>query len=82
MITIHYATDEKNKLVCIRFNDQGYGKVDSVLENFQEILSYQVQQFIENSIKDIAPDIKAELENKRRQLEDEIEKMSQKQDNA
>ena len=66
MITIHYATDEKNLLVCIRFNDQGYGKIDSVLENFQEILSDEIQLFIENSIRDIAPDIKAELENKKR----------------
>ena len=78
MLTVHYTTDTDKKLIFIRFDSQGIGKVDTVLPNFDSILLQQVTHMVQNSVQDIAPDIRYLLEQKRDELEEEKTKPMEK----
>ena len=70
MILVNYCTEEEQKLVCIKFNANGIGHVDTSINNFETIFKSYILEAVENSLEgqDIAQDIKDLLFKKREEV--------------
>ena len=57
-------------MVCLRFDHNGYGRIDTILNNFESTLQKELHKAVERSIGEIAPDILSLLVKKEEEIEE------------
>ena len=68
----------EQQLVCLRFNQSGHGKIDTVLNDFEQTLQRELRERIEKSIVEIAPDIYGLLKKKNDEAEEACSDLTNK----
>ena len=80
LIIINYDKQSEQQLVCLRFDQSGHGKIDTVLNNFEQTLQRELRQRIEKLIDKIAPDIYSLLQKKNGEIEEVCSDLTNQQE--